>query len=397
MVGDAPGDMGRLMRLAGWVDLDSEITVCWPRRHGFVYTEAFQLGCAGAVMEYLGRRRSVDYLPNDEEALVAFRIRAIETFALSDMMYVNADTLASLQIIQSERHPNSHMQGPSQAASGAKESLSVFGLFSRLAHTPQGKHKLRQIFLRPSLDLPAIKERLKTTRTLLQAENSPLLDKMVRGFKMIKDVRSVIVHLHKGTSGRGIRNGAWANLQNFTFHCLQVLEAVRELRGARDLVVTSKILEQIQSAHLTTIGTMIEEVVDFKQSIEQHRTVVKQGVNAELDNMKRTYDGLDSMLTQVATEISYTVPEWAAQYVSNCIFFPQLGFLTVVPLDQETGKGKYEGEGIENDVWERMFTSNDMGYYKNHKMKELDAFFGDIFGLICGRLERSETIAQANL
>ena len=87
MVGDAPGDMGRLMRLAGWVDLDSEITVCWPRRHGFVYTEAFQLGCAGAVMEYLGRRRSVDYLPNDEEALVAFRIRAIETFALSDMMY----------------------------------------------------------------------------------------------------------------------------------------------------------------------------------------------------------------------------------------------------------------------------------------------------------------------
>ena len=42
MVGDAPGDMGRLMRLAGWVDLDSEITVCWPRRHGFVYTEAFK-------------------------------------------------------------------------------------------------------------------------------------------------------------------------------------------------------------------------------------------------------------------------------------------------------------------------------------------------------------------
>ena len=27
MVGDAPGDMGRLMRLAGWIDLDSEITV----------------------------------------------------------------------------------------------------------------------------------------------------------------------------------------------------------------------------------------------------------------------------------------------------------------------------------------------------------------------------------
>ncbi|KAK0104513.1 MutS protein msh5 [Cadophora gregata] len=369
MGGDTPNDMGKLMRLAGWIDLDSELT----------------LGCAGAVMEYLGRRRSVDYLPNDEEALVAFRIRAVETFALSDLMYINTDTLVSLQIIQSERHPNSHMQGPNQATSGAKESLSVYGLFSRLAHTPQGKQKLRQIFLRPSLDLRIIKERLKTTSTLLQPENSPLLDQMVRGFKRIKDVRSVMVHLHKGTSGRGIRNGVWANLQNFTFYCLQVLEAVSELKGSRDLVVTANILNQIQGAHLTAIGTMIEEVVDFKQSVEQHRTVVKQGVDAELDNMKRTYDGLDSMLTQVATEVSHTVPEWAAQYVSNCIFFPQLGFLTVVPLDPETGKGKYEGEGVENDIWERMFTSNDMGYYKNNRMKELDAFFGDIFGLICDK------------
>ncbi|KAH7403355.1 muts domain V-domain-containing protein [Cadophora sp. MPI-SDFR-AT-0126] len=369
MVGDAPENMGRLMRLAGLIDLDSELT----------------LGCAGAVMEYLGRRRSVDYLPNDEEALVAFRIRAIETFTLSDMMYINADTLASLQIIQSERHPNSHMQGPNQATSGAKESLSVYGLFSRLAHTPQGKQKLRRIFLRPSLDSRVIKERLGTTSTLLQPENAPLLDTMVRGFKRIKDVRSVIVHLHKGTSGRGIRNGAWANLQNFTFHCLQVLEAVRELKGGRDLTVTAKILDQIQGAHLTAIGTMIEEVVDFQQSVEQHRTVVKQGVDSVLDSMKRTYDGLDSMLTQVAIEVSHAVPEWAAQYVSNCIFFPQLGFLTVVPLEPESGKGKYEGEGVEDDVWERMFTSNDMGYYKNRRMKELDDFFGDIFGLICDK------------
>ncbi|KAH9210583.1 muts domain V-domain-containing protein [Leptodontidium sp. 2 PMI_412] len=372
VVGAAPDEMGRQMRLSGWINLDSELTI----------------GCAGAVMEYIGRRKSIDYLPNDEAALVAFRIRSIEMFALSDMLFVNADTLASLQIIQSESHPNSHMQGPNKSTSGAKESLSLYGLFSLLAHTPQGKQRLRRIFLRPSVDLEVIQERLRTTSILIKPENESPLGKMVHHLRSIKDVRSVIVHLQKGTgdnSGRGIRNGAWANIRSFTFHSLQILAAIREIKDSQSLIITAKMLDHIQCARMTAIGTMVDEVVDFEQSVEQHRTVVKTGFDPELDNIKRSYDGLDSMLTEVATQISNNVPEWAAQYISNCIFFPQLGFLTVVPLDPESGKGKYEGEGIENDAWQKMFVSNDMGYYKNLKMKELDSYFGDIYGMICDK------------
>jgi len=118
--------------------------------------------------------------------------------------------------------------------------------------------------------------------------------------------------------------------------------------------------------------------------VEQHRTAVKQGVDTELDNMKRTYDGMSSFLAQVATQLLNDLPEWARQYIENCIFFPQLGFLTVVPLDPNTGMGKYEGEGIENDVWEKMFASNDMGYYKNRRMRDMDSYFGDMYGMICG-------------
>lgn len=109
-----------------------------------------------------------------------------------------------------------------------------------------------------------------------------------------------------------------------------------------------------------------------------------QGVDQELDSIKRTYDGMDSLLTTVATQLSNELPEWASHFVENCIFFPQIGFLTVVPLDPETGKGMYEGEGIEDDVWERSFASNDMGYYKNRRMKEMDDYFGDMYGMICG-------------
>lgn len=137
---------------------------------------------------------------------------------------------------------------------------------------------------------------------------------------------------------------------------------------------------------LTEIGTLISSTIDFERSIEQHRTTVLQGVDAQLDLLRQTYDGTESMLTRVAAEITKESPEWARQYIRNCIFFPQLGFLTVVPIDPETGKGHFEGEGADNDVWERMFVSNDIGYYKNNRMREMDAQLGDIWGMICGML-----------
>jgi DNA mismatch repair protein MSH5 len=109
-----------------------------------------------------------------------------------------------------------------------------------------------------------------------------------------------------------------------------------------------------------------------------------QGIDPELDGMKRTYDGMESLLTEVQRKISQALPEWARQYVENCIYFPQLGFLTVVQLDSETGMGKYEGEGIEGDEWLRMFVSEEKGYYKNKMMRDMDIYIGDMYSMITG-------------
>lgn len=308
---------------------------------------------------------------------------------LSDTLFVNADTFTSLQIILRENHPNSYMQGPSRSSSGGKESLSVYGLFYHLARTPQGKQKLRQIFLRPTTDLNVINERLKAIRILLRPENSHYLEKIYHNLKMVKDIRTVVLHLQKGISdisGKGnvFRRGVWGSLQNFTFNVLKIFETLHEITDAETLIITIRITTEIDPALLNHVGSLITETVDFHASAELHRTAILQGVDAELDSVKRTYDGMDNLLTQVANQLSTSVPEWASQYIENCIFFPQLGFLTVVPLDSETGNGKYEGEGIPNDIWERMFVSNDMGYYKNRCMREMDAYFGDMYGKICG-------------
>lgn len=216
------------MRLAGLIDLESRLSI----------------GCAGAILTYLHRRRAADYLPGDEAASSAFCVRSIEMFTLGARLFVNADTLHSLQILQIENHPNAHNQGP--ASSGAKESLSVYGLFHHLARTPQGKQSLRKMFLSPRMELEVIEERQNTIAVLLRPDNSGPLDTIVKSLKQIKNIRTVVIHLQKGISGMGgkgsgVHRGVWASLRHFTYNSLRIADAVRELIDGHRLSVVLKV------------------------------------------------------------------------------------------------------------------------------------------------------------
>lgn len=130
---------------------------------------------------------------------------------------MNADTLASLQILQSESHPNAFNQGPGKTSSGSKESLSVYGLFHHFARTPQGKARLRQYFLRPGIDIDIINERHDFIGVFLRPDNAPALEKLTKSLKNIKNLRPVMIHLHKGVSTGnarygGFKSGVWATL-----------------------------------------------------------------------------------------------------------------------------------------------------------------------------------------
>lgn len=151
------------------------------------------------------------------------------------------------------------------------------------------------------------------------------------------------------------------------------------------MLTLEKLLEALQPAELRLVGEFITQTVDFPQSEIHHRTIVLQGIDPDLDNLKRTYDGLEDFLSKVAAKLMRDIPEWATQYVSNCVFIPQLGFLTVVVLDPITGKGSYEGEGTDDGSWDLMFCTEDRGYYKNRQMKEIDDHFGDMYSMICGK------------
>ena len=89
-----PGDgteeeVGRrehLLRLSGWVNLECPLTVglylCFYR----ICPDETQVGCAGALLSYLQRRRAASYLPGDRSAYMFFRVSSVQMFSLEGSM-----------------------------------------------------------------------------------------------------------------------------------------------------------------------------------------------------------------------------------------------------------------------------------------------------------------------
>lgn len=160
-------------------------------------------------------------------------------------MFVNADTLISLQILGSEHHPNSQMQGPDKAKTGAKEDLSVYGLVKMLAATSQGKAKLRQMFLRPSNDLELIRQRHRSIAVFLRPENAPVIVDIRKMLRRTKDVKATIANLTKGvhqtTRIQGVKSGVWLTLLRFAHASIELSGLVHNLAGARNLDIIAKV------------------------------------------------------------------------------------------------------------------------------------------------------------
>ena len=61
---------GKMLRLSSWIDFESRIGI----------------GCMGAILTHLQRKRAADYLPDDPHAQLAFRVGALEMFTLKNTM-----------------------------------------------------------------------------------------------------------------------------------------------------------------------------------------------------------------------------------------------------------------------------------------------------------------------
>jgi DNA mismatch repair protein MSH5 len=179
-------------------------------------------------------------------------------------------------------------------------------------------------------------------------------------------------------------SNVWLCLQRFAHNALNIRETLAQIVNSEKIQVVRKVMEVVEHGPFHLIGELITQTVDFEQSRERQRTAVRQGVDVELDELKRRYHGMEDFLTEVNVKLRADIPEWAQHYVQGCVFYPQLGFLTVVSHNTESGNANYQGEGL-TDNWERIFADNGAVYCKNARMKEIDELYGDAYCMIIGK------------
>ncbi|KAF9331320.1 MutS protein msh5 [Podila minutissima] len=326
---------------------------------------AESIGCAGAIVGYLSRNGIAIRNTHDGCSLTIF---TIASFSIDNFMFINPNAMSSLQIFEDETHPSMH-----SSIRGRKEGLSLFGI-TNTARTTQGRYLLKQWFLRPSLEMDVILSRHRTVGCFLRPENSVTVDQLASCLGHIKNMPKILLSLH-----RRVNIAEWQAIHQFTYYAIKIHNLSQDFI-LHDSPILQQIQDQFATHDLMDVATMINTILDFDESVIEGRCVVKHNVDEHLDEMRRTYQGLDSFLSQIAKEISETIPTEFTHAI-NVIYFPQLGYLIAVPMNANWQTPEdFELEGLRFQ-----FKTEHTVYYKNDKMRQLDEDLGDLHGLIVDR------------
>ncbi|KWU42860.1 hypothetical protein RHOSPDRAFT_35589 [Rhodotorula sp. JG-1b] len=316
------------------------------------------LGCAGALLEHMSaaRARAGDLQGH------AIELSGVELLRLDKIMIINSDALTSLQIFQDEAHAATHSRA-------TKEGLSLFGI-ANLTRTPLGRAKMRDWFLRPSLELSVIEQRHDAVECFLREDNQHVVDAIRSHIREIKNTPLLL----KKLGGGSMHMKDWQVVWKLTFVAIMIRDALVTLSHRHAIKAIDTFCESFDAVAFKNIGTMLNEVIDWAEGeLENGRVCVRSGVDESLDEMRRKYSGLDSFLSHVAADMARDVPPELAQELS-VVYFPQLGYLATVPhRDGEVDVASFAEIG-----WTYQFMTENQAYFKNEKCRDMDRHLGDL-------------------
>ncbi|KAF8631397.1 hypothetical protein AX15_002405 [Amanita polypyramis BW_CC] len=308
----------------------------------------------GALIDHLVRERAVGDL--DDEGIVGLEVNDIEIISPKGTMQINADALFSLQVFENECHASVH-------SDKTKEGLSLFGILNH-TKTVLGRSLMRTWLLRPSLSLSEIKARHDAVECFMRPENQVSAGAVHAHLKGIKNMPRILATMKSGRA----KLSDWQALVKFTFHTAMIRETFRDLNQAADVPIIRELITVLDIQMFKNVGTQVNSIIDWDESVNTGRVCVRQRIDEELDNRKHIYCGIDSVLSKVAEQICYSIPHPYTTSL-NVVYFPQLGFLICIPMTEE-----WQMEGIPDfDGW------------SFQEMRDLDVHVGDLHSTIVDR------------
>lgn len=260
------------------------------------------------------------------EGLLMSSLALVRERALAGFLTVDESSMAALGIFSLEAHPNRMM-----GTGGAKEGLSVFGLFDTTL-TPAGKRLLRAWFKRPLVDVQAVCERQEAVAWLLCNEEDAAA--LAGALRRVKDLPALLMRLR--TVAAFTPKKSWQALLDSLAALAQVQEALD--CGAAALGETDKVkgmgvhppdatrlfqrlAAAIHQPALRAVYDLVGGVIDFRPDEEQDAgaetsqatAMVAPEVSEELDQLKDQYAALPELLTQVAELQLERIPAGAAR------------------------------------------------------------------------------------
>ncbi|KXS21418.1 hypothetical protein M427DRAFT_319157, partial [Gonapodya prolifera JEL478] len=298
-----------------------------------------------------------------DELFIGTSVIGVESFALGKFLQISEDTLRSLSVFIDEAHTNSR-------SNRNKEGLSIFGLLNS-TRTSAGKASLRSWCVRPSQDLNVLSGRHDAVEILTKIENAGSVEFLLKAINSVGNMRNLVSQVRTGLSLQD-----WGRLLSFTFNAAEVQTRCRELHLTpfiKRVPILDRIAREIDVETLKGIGGSINTIVDFDDSGRNGKVQIKHGVDEELDELKRTYEGLGDLLTSIGNDVQAELPLGDI----TVVYFPQLGYLIASP--------KTAGESLDVEGLTFQFETDAIVYYKNDRMRQLDQELGDLHAMIADR------------
>lgn len=303
-------------------------------------------------------------------------INAISRKNLCNLLRISPATQRSLNIFSYEAHPLG------RGGLTAKEGLSLFGILKSHVKTAGARNLLRSWLLHPLTDVSKIRERQLLVRTLKDNGKRTFLITIRDALRGVKNVSGLLARLRRCSTDINDWNALHSSAVAFIVIIEALRAAVRQNSNLQESSLVSSVLGVTES-HIRDVARWIESVVDFEESREGGRLIVSAGFSSHIDDLKRTYSGLDELLRRIGIEeLSKTAAGDTIIRFKSCDFkyIPHIGFLIAIPpLEcEQIGMVKLEEHGFQF-----IFSSDDTSYhFKNKRCLELDEEIGDIYGNI---------------